>query len=172
VGEEGLYDVSEAVTGELESRVTVALEERVRFSAPDSSLREKHTDFQASRLVDLESSMHDLRTLHTELALPPIPLSHPHHFPIHLLPNRSTEETPDAQQGYERLLARVVTEKVGMVPGVDEEGGENEVEGDLESMQGVEPDVGLIRWVEEVRELVCPLTFSLSLKRRVAKLMR
>jgi hypothetical protein len=66
----------------------------------------------------------------------------------------------------------VVTEKVGMVPGVDEEGGENEVEGDLESMQGVEPDVGLIRWVEEVRELVCPLTFSLSLKRRVAKLMR
>ncbi|KAI9632711.1 protein regulator of cytokinesis 1 [Dioszegia hungarica] len=134
-GEEGLYDVSEAVTGELESRVTVALEER------------------ASRLVDLESSMHDLRTLHTELALPPIPLSHPHHFPLHLLPNRSTEETPGAQQGYERLLARVVTEKVGMVPGVDEEGGENEVEGDLESMQGVEPDVGLIRWVEEVREL-------------------
>lgn len=42
-----------------------------------------------------------------------------------------------------------------MTAGTDENGGETEVEGDLESMQGVEPEVGLMRWVEEVRELVC-----------------
>lgn len=98
--------------------------------------------------------MHDLRTLHTELALPPIPIAHPHHFPIHMLPNKSTEETPGAHQGYEKLLSRVITEKINTTTNIGEDGEAVEVESDLEAMQGVEPEMGLIRWVEAVRELV------------------
>lgn len=86
----------------------------------------------------------DLRWLHSELGLPPVPLSHPHHFPPELLPDKSKEETPGAHQTYEKLLARF------MIAFEEDKDGEVEEKG-LEDMQ---PEVGLINWVEEVSSLV------------------
>jgi hypothetical protein len=98
-------------------------------------------------LQALQQTLVDLRNLHSELALPPIPLSRPHHFPIHLLPSKAIEETPGAHAGYEKLLSRVISEK----PAV---GDEDEGEGELLALEGVEPEVGLIRWAEEIHALV------------------
>jgi hypothetical protein len=78
-----------------------------------------------------------------------VPLSQPHHFPIHLLPSRVTEETPGAHASYEKLLSRVISER----PAGAQEDDEAEVE--LVALEGVEPEVGLVNWTEEILGLVC-----------------
>jgi hypothetical protein len=81
-----------------------------------------------------------------------VPLSQPHHFPIHLLPSRVTEETPGAHASYEKLLSRVISER----PAGAQEDEEAEVE--LIALEGVEPEIGLVNWTEEILGLVCSST--------------
>lgn len=73
-----------------------------------------------------------------------MPLTYPHHFPPELLPDKSKEETPGAHQAYERLLARFMT--------AYEEDRDGEVE--EKGLEDMQPEVGLIIWVEEVSRLV------------------
>lgn len=120
------------------------------------------------------ASLDALRTLHAHLSLPPVPISQPHHFPIHLLPTRASEETPGANAAHEKLLARVLAEMALMPPRAPrlegEEEGEGEGQGDepydvpalelvaaLEVMKDVEPELGLLEWLGNARELVRPL---------------
>jgi hypothetical protein len=84
-----------------------------------------------------------------------VPLSQPHHFPIHLLPSRVTEETPGAHASYEKLLSRVISERP---VGAEED---EEAEAELVALEGVEPEVGLISWTEEILGLVCSLSTRL-----------
>lgn len=105
---------------------------------------------QTTRINNLQALLLDLLWQHRELALPPIPISQPHHFPLHLLPSRATEEKPGAHAGYEKLLSRFFSANAGLK--ADEESGE--MEGEVEGMEGVEPDVGLVHWAEELLDLV------------------
>ncbi|ORY29830.1 microtubule associated protein-domain-containing protein [Naematelia encephala] len=107
---------------------------------------QKALEERTIRLNNLQNLLLDLLWIHRELGLPPVPLSHPHHFPIHLLPSKSTEEQPGAHSGYEKLLSRFFTANAGLEYD-DDEGAE------LAGMDGVEPEVGLVAWAEEVSEL-------------------
>ncbi|WVW80220.1 hypothetical protein I302_102198 [Kwoniella bestiolae CBS 10118] len=125
------YDVGESISEELDEAVTKALEER------------------DSRRKNLCQTLFNLIWLHSELALPPVPTSSPHHFPPELLPSHEEEETPGAYATYEKILHRVIGSNP-LPPGECEEWGEVE---DLNGMEGVEPEIGLIEWSEELTEL-------------------
>ncbi|WWC60378.1 uncharacterized protein I303_102950 [Kwoniella dejecticola CBS 10117] len=125
------YDVGESISEELDEAVSKALEER------------------KSRRKNLCQTLFNLIWLHSELALPPVPTSSPHHFPPELLPAHEEEETPGACSSYERLLNRVIASNP-LPPGEVEEWGEVE---DLEGMENVQPEIGLIEWSDELTEL-------------------
>ncbi|WVQ78807.1 hypothetical protein IAT38_000898 [Cryptococcus sp. DSM 104549] len=125
------YDVGESVTEELDEAVMKALDER------------------DNRRRNLCQTLFNLIWLHNELALPPVPTSHPHHFPPSLLPPYSEEETPGSYASYERLLSRLIASNP-LPPGDSEDWPEVD---DLEGMEGVEPQVPLVEWAEEVTEL-------------------
>ncbi|WWD16447.1 hypothetical protein CI109_100873 [Kwoniella shandongensis] len=125
------YDVGESVTAELDDAVSNALEER------------------DTRRRNLCQTLINLAWLHNELALPPVPTSHPHHFPLDLLPNHAEEETPGAYSAYERILAKVISQNA-LPEGDMEEWPEIE---DLEGLDGVEPEIGLIEWADEITDL-------------------
>ena len=127
--------------------------ERVRRHG--SSTRAKfHTDEQENRVADMEELYETLATLHTELALPPVPMVQPHHFPLHLLPNRAMEETPGANAAHEKLLARVVPEIVARRVQNEADGRvEEETEMAVEGLKGVEPALGMLSWLGQVKEL-------------------
>lgn len=99
-------------------------------------------------MQEVQTCFLDLRNLHAELSLPPFPTSHPHHFPPHLLPPRENEETPGAYTTFERLLAKVIAER----PVVND--GEEEDNAEITALEGVEPEVGLMRWLEDIMGLV------------------
>ncbi|WVQ74720.1 hypothetical protein IAR50_004324 [Cryptococcus sp. DSM 104548] len=125
------YDVGEGVSEELDSAVAKAMEER------------------DTRRRNLCQAFFNLAWLHAELALPPIPTSNPHLFPPHLLPPHDEEETPGAYASYEKLLHKLIANNP-LPPGESEDWPEVE---DLEGMDGVEPEIPLIDWVDEVTEL-------------------
>jgi len=89
----------------------------------------------------------DLFFMHAELALPPVPISHPHHFPPYLLPTRATEERPGVHAEYEKILSRFIS--ANQTAAEDEE-----AEMDLKIMDEVEPEPSLMNWAGEVTELV------------------
>jgi hypothetical protein len=97
----------------------------------------------------MESLFDTLATFHTELGLPPVPISQPHHFPLHLLPTRATEETPGANAAHEKLLARMIPDFKARAEQDSEEEGKR-----VEGLKGVEPELGLLGWLNGVRELV------------------
>lgn len=90
----------------------------------------------------------DLFFLHAELVLPPVPLSHPHHFPIQLLPAKGKEERPGAHGEFEKILSRFIA--ANMAAGVDDEADNM----NLKVMDEVEPEIGLMSWVEDIAQLV------------------
>jgi len=128
----------------------------------------------------------DLHWLHVELALPPLPNgTGSHSFPIELLPDRHNEETPGAYQVYEKTLGHfianfkeenvereIVEKEAKNKEGDDgeekEEGEEEEEEAelgrvlDLKGLEDLQPEVGLINWINELSELVCRFCGSLS----------
>jgi len=87
----------------------------------------------------------NLHWLHDELALAPLPNgTGSHSFPLELLPDKQNEETPGAYQIYEKVLSRfIATFKE------DEDGSV-----DLTSLDDLQPEVGLINWVNEISDLV------------------
>ena len=89
-----------------------------------------------------------LAFLHAELGLPTVPIAQPHHFPLHLLPARTTEERPGAHSTYEKTLSRYITANIGVS---NVEGGEVTCKG----LEEVEPEIGLLNWAEELNGLVC-----------------
>ncbi|OCF38366.1 hypothetical protein I317_07862 [Kwoniella heveanensis CBS 569] len=125
------YDVGESVTEELDEAVTKALEER------------------DTRRRNLCQTLFNLTWMHHELALPPIPTSKPHNFPPELLPSHEEEETPGAYASFEKLLHKIIA--LNPLPSGDSE--EWPEVDDLEGLEGVEPEVGLIEWVGECMDL-------------------
>ncbi|KAK8861636.1 hypothetical protein IAR55_002459 [Kwoniella newhampshirensis] len=125
------YDVGESVTAELDEAVSKALEER------------------DTRRRNLCQTLINLAWLHNELALPPVPTSDPHHFPLDLLPNHVEEETPGAYCNYERLLSKIISCNT-LPPGDMEEWPEIE---DLDGLESVEPEIGLIEWSDQITDL-------------------
>jgi protein regulator of cytokinesis 1 len=93
----------------------------------------------------------DLRWLHSELALPPLPTgTASNQFPIELLPNRKGEETPGAYQTYERMLARFMA--------TYKEANEGEVE--ETGLDDLQPEIGLVNWINELSNLVCQSSYK------------
>lgn len=87
----------------------------------------------------------DLRWLHSELALPPLPNgTGSHQFPLELLPDKKGEETPGAYQMYEKMLARFIATYQGDHEGEVEEKG----------LDDLQPEVGLMNWINELSTLV------------------
>ncbi|WWC87953.1 uncharacterized protein L201_002853 [Kwoniella dendrophila CBS 6074] len=125
------YDVGESISEELDEAVIKALEER------------------DARRKNLCQTLFNLIWLHSELALPPVPVSSPHHFPLDLLPSHEEEETPGAYSNYEKIMNRVIGLNP-LPPGDCEEWGEIE---DLKGMENVEPEIGLIEWSDELIDL-------------------
>ncbi|WRT65761.1 uncharacterized protein IL334_002710 [Kwoniella shivajii] len=125
------YDVGDSISEELDDAVSKALEER------------------DTRRRNLCQTLFNLTWLHSELALPPVPTSFPRHFPVDLLPSHNEEETPGAYSSYEKILHRIIGCNP-LPPGDCEEWGEVD---DLEGMEKVEPEIGLIEWAEEITEL-------------------
>lgn len=107
------------------------------------------------QVVDAFTTLH---WQYQELSLPPL-LPHPHHVPAHLLPSRSTEETPGVHATYERAFWRF-HERVPPehdIPAEEEQEMTEERERIMyEGLQqdGVEPTLGLIYWAEALNELV------------------
>jgi protein regulator of cytokinesis 1 len=111
---------------------------------------------QEARFQQLVDGFAALAFLHAELSLPPVPLSQPHHFPINLLPSRKNEERPGAFAQYEKALSRYITANPPSPVEMEEAAS-------LKGLDGVEPEVGLLAWVEEMNGLVrCPLCLPVS----------
>lgn len=89
----------------------------------------------------------NLAFLHTEMGLPPVPVSQPHHFPIHLLPSRANEERPGAHAAYEKILSRYISVNAASLA-------DDTVENTCKGLEDVEPEVGLSVWAEEINSLV------------------
>lgn len=79
-----------------------------------------------------------------------MPLSQPHHFPVHLLPSRTNEVRPGSYAGYEKSLSRFISANTP-VSAEAEEGST------VKGLDGVEPEVGLTTWTEEMSNLVSAL---------------
>lgn len=137
-------EVSDQVIEALELDHRKAIEERVRIA---NGLSKGWTLIeQDNRRAQLVQDFFELRWLHIELGLPPLPTTaSQHHFPPDLLPDRSKEETPGAYQNYERLLARFMLVNKDMA-----EEGEIEERG----LEDVQPEVGLINWMTEIFKVV------------------
>ncbi|WVR03767.1 hypothetical protein IAU60_000762 [Kwoniella sp. DSM 27419] len=125
------YDVGESVSEELDEAVAKALEER------------------DTRRKNLCQTMFNLTWLHDELALPPVPTCSPHNFPPEMLPSHGEEESPGRYASYEKTLHRIIAANP-LPPGDCTEWPEADV---MEGMEGVEPEVGLIEWADELTEL-------------------
>lgn len=69
------------------------------------------------------------------------------HFPQDMLPDKANEETPGAHQTYERLLAKFIFINKDVVT-------EEDQEPELEGLDDVQPEIGLINWVNEIAGLV------------------
>lgn len=88
--------------------------------------------------------MVDLIWFHFELDLPDLL-----DFPLYLLPSTQMEETPKAHAAYQRQLAEIIS----LNPW--KSGDEEEPEGiELQGLDGIEPEFGLINWCQEVLNLV------------------
>lgn len=87
----------------------------------------------------------ELRWLHSELALPPLPNgTGSHQFPLDLLPNPENEETPGAYHSYEKMLARFIA--------TYKEDNEGEVE--ERGLDDLQPELGVVYWINEISTLV------------------
>jgi protein regulator of cytokinesis 1 len=164
-------EVSNEVIEALEVDFKKAREERVSW---DKYTTELHADEQDNRRTQLLSDFVDLHWLHDELALPPLPNgTGSHSFPIELLPDRHNEETPGAYQAYEKTLGHFIAnfkeenverEIVEKEPKITEDGNVEEEEDDegdkgrvldLKGLEDLQPEVGLINWINELSGLVC-----------------
>jgi protein regulator of cytokinesis 1 len=148
---ETYLDVGETITETLVAAVNKGLIERVSLDGLASRYSRKADGIQNARRQQLEDSFRSLTWLHSELHLPPIPIAHPHHFPVQFLPSRQSEERPGAHAGYEKLLAKFAVANPDPY-------GENLPEGaemaEAKGMEGVEAELGLLAWAQEVEELV------------------
>lgn len=135
------YNVTDDVLEELQTDLQRAIEERVSADVSAS------TDKQEARFQQLVDGFAALAFLHAELALPPVPLTQPHHFPIHLLPSRNNEERPGVYAGYEKALSRYITANPPSST-------ETEEGASLKGLEGVEPEVALLAWAEDMSSLV------------------
>lgn len=94
---------------------------------------------------NLETTFNDLIWYRAELDLPPIAAPS---FPDHLRPSTEEEETPGAHARYEVLLGNVMS--LNEAPRSEDEGQE------IQGMDDVEPEIGLMNWSDEMLELVSP----------------
>jgi protein regulator of cytokinesis 1 len=124
-------------------------------------------DHQDNRRLQLLQDFVDLHWLHVELALPPLPnAAGSHSFPIELLPDKRNEETPGAYQAYEKVLGQFIAnfhevdvereEKI-MDEGEDEDDDETYLGRvvDIKGLRDLQPEVGLMNWINELSNLVC-----------------
>lgn len=106
--------------------------------------------------------------LHDELALPPLPNgTSSQSFPAELLPDKNNEETPGAYQAYEKVLGRFIAnfkkedverEEKNDALNDEEEDEEEADQGrilDLKGLEELQPEVGMINWINELSTLVC-----------------
>lgn len=101
---------------------------------------------QETRLRTLETHFNDLLWYHAELNLPsPV---HGSMFPLALLAPQSDEEQPGFHARYEQLLDHVLATN----PRQTGEDGEDGIE--LQGMDDIEPEIGLMNWSEVVLALV------------------
>ena len=101
---------------------------------------------QEARYQQLLDQFVSLAFLHAELGLPTVPLAQPHHFPVHLLASRASEERPGAHAGYEKILSRYISANSASMA-------EN-AEASCKGLEDVEPEIGLLSWAEEINGLV------------------
>jgi len=139
------YNVTDNVLEELQTNLQRAIEERVSANVCKRSANV--TDKQEARFQQLVDGFAALAFLHAELALPPVPLTQPHHFPIHLLPSRNNEERPGVYAGYEKALSRYITAN-------SPSSTEAEEGASLKGLEGVEPEIAMIAWAEDMSSLV------------------
>lgn len=96
---------------------------------------------------NLETNFGHLVWFASELCLPPLPLGPLDEFPEHLLLPISMEETPGAFERYTQLLSTILA--------VNEPwDGEDDADApDIQGMDGVEPEIGLLLWAEQLLHL-------------------
>lgn len=111
-------------------------------AAVDAALAERDV-----RLRALETVFNDLIWYRAELDLPPLD-GEDGSFPPELKPGRGDEEVPGAHVRYEALLEHVVGLNPVRVGDEEEEGQE------IQGMEEVEPEVGLIAWADALLQLV------------------
>jgi protein regulator of cytokinesis 1 len=119
-------------------------------------------DHQDNRRLQLLQDFVDLHWLHVELALPPLPnAAGSHSFPIEVLPDKR------AYQAYEKVLGQFIAnfhemdvereEKImdeGEIEDDDDETYLGRVV-DVKGLGDLQPEVGLINWINELSDLVC-----------------
>lgn len=141
-------DVGEDVMGSLEKAVSEALAERVSASCLFVGFRNFISDgTQDVRMRNLETNFNDLIWFAAELDLPPLPKGLLDEFPERLLPPSTMEETPGAFGRYTNLLSSIMAVNEAWQGEDDEEAPE------IQGMEGVEPEVGLMNWAEQLLEL-------------------
>lgn len=104
---------------------------------------EKATEERDARLRTLEMCFNDLIWYRAELDLPPL-----EQLPPELRPPRGEEEQPGAHIRYESLLEHVIALNPVKAGSFGDE------ERDIEGMEEVEPEVGLINWADALLQLV------------------
>jgi protein regulator of cytokinesis 1 len=138
-------DVSDPVVEALELDCRRMTEERVCLTTERTEI---DADIQDVRRTELIGSIVELRWLHNELGFPALALNGSQaHFPQDMLPDKANEETPGAHQTYERLLAKFIFINKDVVA-------EENQEPELEGLDDVQPEIGLINWVNEIAGLV------------------
>lgn len=104
---------------------------------------EKATEERDARLRTLAMCFNDLIWYRAELDLPPL-----EQLPPDLRPSRSEEEQPGAHLRYEALLEHVVALNPIKAGSFGDE------ERDVEGVEEMEPEVGLINWADALLQLV------------------
>lgn len=104
-------------------------------------------EHQDVRMRNLETNFNDLIWFAAELDLPPLPKGPLDEFPERLLPPAAMEETPGAFERYTTLLTSIMAVNEAWQGEDDEEAPE------IQGLEGVEPEVGLMNWAEQLLEL-------------------
>ena len=139
------FDVSELVLHRLQAEVESALSERV--SCND---RLKLLIDQVSRITDLEAQFTTLIWLHFELALPPFTHPLPPSFPADLLPDALNSAASGPSSQYHQTVTDIFTANPYRL-----ENEELDEAVELKATENLEPELGLIHFINELVDIVC-----------------
>ena len=142
------FTVTDDVLEDLQSHLQRVIDERVR------TWPKFRADYQDARSKQLADAFRELHYLHAELRLPTVPISNPHHFPLNLLADKADEERPGAHATYMKTLSRYISANTD---GVTDDA--TEEDDSFIGLEGVEPEVGLLIWADQLKELVSEVTW-------------